>query len=92
LSSNKAVVYLQPGKVAVEDTPFPKLELQDGPGVNPANIGRKTPHGVILEVLATNICGSDQHMVRGRTSAPSGLVLGHEKVRYRNSRSAVDRL
>jgi len=78
LSSNKAVVYLQPGKVAVEDTPFPKLELQDGPGVNPANIGRKTPHGVILEVLATNICGSDQHMVRGRTSAPSGLVLGHE--------------
>jgi glutathione-independent formaldehyde dehydrogenase len=77
LSSNKAVVYLQPGK-AVEETPFPKLELQDGPGVNPANVGRKTPHGVILEVLATNICGSDQHMVRGRTSAPSGLVLGHE--------------
>ena len=35
-------------------------------------------HGVILKCLATNICGSDQHMVRGRTSAPSGLVLGHE--------------
>ncbi len=28
--------------------------------------------------MATNICGSDQHMVRGRTTAPSGLVLGHE--------------
>jgi glutathione-independent formaldehyde dehydrogenase len=26
----------------------------------------------------TNICGSDQHMVRGRTTAPEGLVLGHE--------------
>jgi glutathione-independent formaldehyde dehydrogenase len=24
------------------------------------------------------ICGSDQHMVRGRTSAPAGMVLGHE--------------
>jgi glutathione-independent formaldehyde dehydrogenase len=33
---------------------------------------------VILEVIATNICGSDQHMVRGRTTAPKGLVLGHE--------------
>jgi glutathione-independent formaldehyde dehydrogenase len=33
---------------------------------------------VILKVVATNICGSDQHMVRGRTTAPPGLVLGHE--------------
>src|SRR5699024_4173997 len=32
----------------------------------------------ILKVVTTNICGSDQHMVRGRTTAPSGLVLGHE--------------
>src|SRR6202522_3396324 len=78
MSGNKAVLYVEPGKVAVQDTPYPKLELQDGPGVNPANVGRKTPHGVILEVMATNICGSDQHMVRGRTTAPAGLVLGHE--------------
>ncbi|MEJ7925713.1 alcohol dehydrogenase catalytic domain-containing protein [Sphingobium sp. AN641] len=33
---------------------------------------------MILKVLSTNICGSDQHMVRGRTTAPAGLVLGHE--------------
>ena len=33
---------------------------------------------VILKVITTNICGSDQHMVRGRTTAPPGLVLGHE--------------
>src|SRR5699024_9035348 len=38
----------------------------------------KCNHGVILKVITTNICGSDQHMVRGRTTAPSGLVLGHE--------------
>ena len=31
-----------------------------------------------LKVVSTNICGSDQHMVRGRTTAPEGLVLGHE--------------
>jgi glutathione-independent formaldehyde dehydrogenase len=28
--------------------------------------------------VATNICGSDQHMVRGRTTAPAGQTLGHE--------------
>ena len=55
-----------------------RLELKDGPGVNPANVGRKVPHGAILKVVATNICGSDQHMVRGRTTAPPGLALGHE--------------
>jgi glutathione-independent formaldehyde dehydrogenase len=31
-----------------------------------------------LKIISTNICGSDQHMVRGRTTAPAGLVLGHE--------------
>jgi glutathione-independent formaldehyde dehydrogenase len=33
---------------------------------------------VILKIVSTNICGSDQHMVRGRTTAPHGLILGHE--------------
>ena len=78
MSGNRAVAYLGPGRVEVQTIPYPKLELQDGPGVNPANVGRKCPHGVILKVVSTNICGSDQHMVRGRTTAPEGLVLGHE--------------
>lgn len=76
--TNKAVVYKEPGVVAVENISFPDLVLRDGPGVNPLNVGRKCEHGVILKVVVTNICGSDQHMVRGRTTAPSGLVLGHE--------------
>src|SRR5438477_6345912 len=67
--ANRGVVYKGPGKVAVEAIPDPKFET-------PA--GRKITHGVILKVLSTNICGSDQHMVRGRTSAPAGMVLGHE--------------
>jgi len=78
MAGNKAVAYIGPGKVEVQEIPYPKLELQDGPGVNPANIGRKCNHGVILKVVSTNICGSDQHMVRGRTTAPQDLVLGHE--------------
>ena len=68
MASNKAVVYLGPGKVEVQSIDYPKLALGD----------RKCEHGVILKVVSTNICGSDQHMVRGRTTAPAGLVLGHE--------------
>jgi len=78
MPGNKAVIYKGPGTVAVEETDYPTFELRDGPGVNPANVGRKVHHGLILKVIATNICGSDQHMVRGRTTAPPGLVLGHE--------------
>ena len=78
MAGNRGVAYIEPGKVEVQEIDYPKLELQDGPGVNPANVGRKLNHGVILKVVSTNICGSDQHMVRGRTTAPPNLVLGHE--------------
>lgn len=69
MAENSGVVYLGPSKVEVQSIDFPKMQ-------NPA--GKKINHGVILKVVATNICGSDQHMVRGRTTAPRGLVLGHE--------------
>ncbi|WP_050469250.1 formaldehyde dehydrogenase, glutathione-independent [Herbaspirillum chlorophenolicum] len=69
MAENRGVVYMGQGKVEVQSIPFPKME-------DPS--GRKIEHGVILRVVSTNICGSDQHMVRGRTTAPVGLVLGHE--------------
>src|ERR687891_2820142 len=78
MAENRGVAYIGPGKVELHDIDYPTFELKDGPGVNPANVGRKVPHGAILRTVATNICGSDQHMVRGRTTAPPGLVLGHE--------------
>src|SRR5205085_2469621 len=68
MASNRGVEYMGPGKVEVHSIDFPKLALGD----------RKCEHGVILKVVSTNICGSDQHMVRGRTTAPVGLILGHE--------------
>src|SRR5450755_1195602 len=68
MASNRGVVYLGSGKVEVQSIDFPKLSLGS----------RKCEHGVILKVVSTNICGSDQHMVRGRTTAPAGMVLGHE--------------
>jgi glutathione-independent formaldehyde dehydrogenase len=78
MPDNRGVAYMGTGKVEVQDIDYPTFELQDGPGVNPANVGRALPHAAILKVVSTNICGSDQHMVRGRTTAPEGLILGHE--------------
>ncbi|WP_152227475.1 formaldehyde dehydrogenase, glutathione-independent [Pseudomonas sp. SCB32] len=69
MSGNRGVVYLGPGKVEVQNIPYPKMQDPQG---------KQIDHGVILRVVSTNICGSDQHMVRGRTTAPVGLVLGHE--------------
>jgi glutathione-independent formaldehyde dehydrogenase len=69
MATNRGVVYVGQNKVEVQSIAFPEM-------VNPA--GRKLPHAVILKIVTTNICGSDQHMVRGRTTAPAGMVLGHE--------------
>ena len=68
MATNRGVAYMGPGKVEVQTIDFPKLALGN----------RACNHGVILKVVTTNICGSDQHMVRGRTTAPKGLILGHE--------------
>ena len=77
MGGNRIVVYKEPGVVEIEDHDMPTLEI-------PADVAsamgmeRKAPHGVILRCVSTNICGSDQHMVRGRTTAPPGQTLGHE--------------
>ena len=77
MSQNRVVVYQGPGKVSVEEIDYPKLEIP-GDVVEGMGLPRKAPHAAILKLVATNICGSDQHMVRGRTTAPIGQTLGHE--------------
>jgi glutathione-independent formaldehyde dehydrogenase len=67
MASNRGVVYTGPGSVEIQSIDYPRLALGD----------RKCEHGVIIKLIAT-ICGSDQHMVRGRTTAPTGIVLRHE--------------
>ncbi|CAA9425134.1 MAG: Glutathione-independent formaldehyde dehydrogenase [uncultured Pseudonocardia sp.] len=77
MGGNKIVVYKEPGVVAVEDHDMPKLEVP-AEVAEAKGLTRKADHAVILRNVATNICGSDQHMVRGRTTAPPGQTLGHE--------------
>ena len=64
--SNRDVVYLERGGVEVQKIDFPAFR-------NPA--GKAIDHGIILKAVTTNICGSDQHMVRGRTTAPAGIAV-----------------
>src|SRR6201997_5601616 len=76
MPNNRGVAYIEPGKVEIQSIPYPKLKMPKSES-DPFG-GKDAPHGVILKVVTTNICGSDQHMVRGRTTAPPGLILGHE--------------
>ncbi len=69
MAGNRAVAYVGPRKLEIQNLDYPKL-------VDPR--GKKCEHGVILKLVVTNICGSDQHIYRGRFPAPSGMILGHE--------------
>lgn len=60
----RATIFNGPGDVSLETVPDP--ELAD-------------PHGVIVEVTHTAICGSDLHLYHGVHGAP-GIHLGHEFV------------
>src|SRR5690625_5145577 len=77
MADNRVVKFKGERETAVEEIDYPKWEIPkevaDWLGVSQA-----APHAVVLKVVTTNICGSDQHMVRGRTTAPIGQTLGHE--------------
>jgi glutathione-independent formaldehyde dehydrogenase len=68
MASNRGVVYEGTKRLTVQNLDYPKLEHH----------GKPCHHGVIVKVVATNICGSDQHIYRGRFAVPQGTVLGHE--------------
>src|SRR6266545_1879204 len=76
MAGNRGVAYIKPGVVEVQSIAYPKLRMPKSE-TDPFG-GKDAPHGVILKIVSTNICGSDQHMVRGRTTAPKGLFRSHE--------------
>jgi hypothetical protein len=61
----KAPRHRQPNK----DRPYPKMADPQG---------RKIEHAAILNLVTTNICGSDLHIYNGRFAAPAGMQMGHE--------------
>ncbi|KAF2962690.1 hypothetical protein GQX73_g10879 [Xylaria multiplex] len=61
----KAVNYISPFKVQVEEVEKPRLEH---------------PDDIIVKVTTAAICGSDLHMYEGRTAAQPGFTFGHENL------------
>ncbi|OJJ34679.1 hypothetical protein ASPWEDRAFT_109615 [Aspergillus wentii DTO 134E9] len=61
----KAVNYIGPHRVQVQDVEMPRLEH---------------PDDVIVKVTTAAICGSDLHMYEGRTAAEPGITFGHENM------------
>ncbi len=61
----KGLVYNGPRDVTVSDVPDPRIDR---------------PGDAIIQVVRTNICGSDLHMYEGRTDMEPGRVLGHENM------------
>ena len=78
MACNRAVAYVGPKKLEIRNLDYPKL-------VDPR--GKPCHHGVILKLVTTNICGSDQHIYRGRFPAPTGMIWG-TRTPARSSKSA----
>jgi glutathione-independent formaldehyde dehydrogenase len=71
MAGNRAVTFVGPHKMEVQDKGYPKM-------VDPK--GRTIEHAVILKLVATNIGGSDLHIYNGRFAAPPGMQMGHENM------------
>ncbi len=62
----KALIYKGPGKKAWDEVPDPKIEQ---------------PTDVIVKMVATTICGTDLHILKGDVpEVEAGRILGHEGI------------
>ena len=60
----KAAVFVEPGRIVLEDKPIP-------------DIG---PLDALVRVTTTTICGTDIHILKGEYPVARGLTIGHEPV------------
>lgn len=60
----KAAVFVEPGRIVLQDKPIPKVG----------------PRDALLRVTTTTICGTDIHILKGEYPVARGLTIGHEPV------------
>lgn len=60
----KAAVFVEPGRIVLEDKPIP-------------DIG---PLDALIRITTTTICGTDIHILKGEYPVERGLIIGHEPV------------
>ncbi|GAP34060.1 NAD(P)-dependent alcohol dehydrogenase [Piscinibacter sakaiensis] len=60
----KAAVFVEPGRIVLEDKPIPEIG----------------PLDALIKVTTTTICGTDVHILKGEYPVARGLTVGHEPV------------
>lgn len=60
----KAAVFVEPGRIEIEDKPIP-------------DVG---PNEALIRITTTTICGTDVHILKGEYPVAPGLTIGHEPV------------
>lgn len=63
-SKMKAAIFVEPGRIVLEDKPIPEVGLLDA----------------LIRVTTTTICGTDIHILKGEYPVAKGLTIGHEPV------------
>ncbi len=64
MKTMKAAVFIEPGRIALEEKPVPPV----GPG------------DALIRVTTTTICGTDIHILKGEYPVEPGRIVGHEPV------------
>ncbi|GAB6842157.1 threonine dehydrogenase-like Zn-dependent dehydrogenase [Methylorubrum rhodinum] len=64
VSKLKAAVFVEPGRIALQDKPAPDVGALDA----------------LLRITTTTICGTDVHILRGEYPVAKRLTVGHEPV------------
>lgn len=60
----KAAVFVEPGRIELQDKPIPEIG----------------PNDALLRITTTTICGTDVHILKGEYPVAAGLTIGHEPV------------
>jgi threonine dehydrogenase-like Zn-dependent dehydrogenase len=60
----KAAVFVEPGRIVLEDKPLPEIG----------------PLDALMRITTTTICGTDIHILKGEYPVVRGLTVGHEPV------------
>ena len=64
MSTMKAAIYVEPGRIEIEDKPIPAVG----------------PLDALMRITTTTICGTDVHILKGEYPVARGLTIGHEPV------------
>ena len=64
MSKMKAAIFVEPGRIVLDDKPIP-------------DVG---PLEALVRITTTTICGTDIHILKGEYPVNKGLTIGHEPV------------